>query len=135
MRWGKLRWYRHHLQLIMPVRRSWIVSLDNVAGQETVKYRLPFHVHGKKSDCATFSSFPLASAACFQSSNWQPTRSTVKKISENECCLIASHAPQCCHCLASMTDSSRRLDSATQSHSSHQSAQAVFGIARRLAQH
>jgi hypothetical protein len=49
MRWGKLRWYRHHLQLIMPVRRSWIVSLDNVAGQETVKYRgYLFHIHKTK---------------------------------------------------------------------------------------
>ena len=29
MRWGKLCWYRHHLHLSVPVRRSWIVPLDN----------------------------------------------------------------------------------------------------------
>ncbi len=50
MRWGKLRWYRHHLQLSVPVRRSWIVPLDNVARQESVKYRgYLFHIHKTKS--------------------------------------------------------------------------------------
>ena len=38
MRWGQLCWF-HHLQPSPPVRRGWIVSLENVAGEESVKYR------------------------------------------------------------------------------------------------